>query len=65
MVIYTRMGQVKMHRFLSETIFFLEAVNSDKSSDPNVNNTHSQSSVSFSPTNLSPSLTLYRKLHRQ
>ena len=47
MVKYTRMVQVKMHRFLSKNYFSLEDV-SPKNSDLTVNNAHSQSSVSFS-----------------
>ena len=42
MVKYTRMVQVKMHRFLSKNYFSLEDV-SPKNSDLTVNNAHSQS----------------------
>ena len=48
MVKYTRMVQVKMHRFLPKTNFPLEDVSPVKNSDLTVNNTHSQSSVSVS-----------------
>ena len=45
MVKYTRMGQVKMHRFFVKNCFSLEAVSSVKNSDLTVNDTHRQSTV--------------------
>ena len=50
MVKYTRMGQLKMHRFfLSKSYYSMEAASPDNNSDVAVNNTVSHSSVSFGP----------------
>ena len=59
---YTRKSQIKMHRFFKKNYFSMEAVSTDKNADITVNNTYSQSSVSFPPNlspPLSPPLTLY------
>ena len=53
-------GSCKNASFFVKNCFSVEAVSPDKNLDLTVNNTYSQSTVSFPPINLSPPLTLYR-----